>query len=84
MSKSIQIREVPDKLHRVLKRRAAKAGMSLSRYLLTEITEFAGQPTLAEFRELLRERKPVSLPINSARLIRGQRISRGRTPRLEI
>jgi plasmid stability protein len=73
VSKSIQIREVPDRLHRVLKKRAAKAGMSLSRYLLTEITEFAGQPTLAEFRELLHERKRVSIAINSARLIREQR-----------
>ena len=37
MSKMIQLRNVPDALHRGLKARAAMAGMSLSDYLLAEI-----------------------------------------------
>jgi antitoxin FitA len=37
MSKMIQIRNVPDELHRTLKVRAAQAGMTLSDYLLSEI-----------------------------------------------
>jgi len=37
MSKMIQIRNDPDELHRTLKARAAKAGMTLSDYLLSEI-----------------------------------------------
>ena len=36
MSKMIQLRNVPDALHRKLKSRAAQAGMSLSDYLLAE------------------------------------------------
>jgi plasmid stability protein len=42
----IQLRNVPDTLHRSLKARAAMAGMSLSDYLLAEIKEIAERPTL--------------------------------------
>ena len=44
MSKMIQLRNVPDSLHRTLKARAAMAGMSLSDYLLAEIREVAERP----------------------------------------
>lgn len=44
MSKMIQLRNVPDALHRSLKARAAMAGMSLSDYLLAEIKEIAERP----------------------------------------
>jgi plasmid stability protein len=57
----IQIRNVPPKLHRKLKARAAEAGMSLSDYLLREIEEFASLPTPAEFAERLRDLPPVDL-----------------------
>ena len=56
MSKMIQLRNVPDALHRGLKARAAMAGMSLSDYLLAEIKEIAERPTLAELRERLHKR----------------------------
>ena len=59
MSKMIQVRNVPDALHRVLKARAAMAGMSLSDYLLAELKEIAERPPLAELRSRLHERKPV-------------------------
>jgi plasmid stability protein len=61
MSKMIQIRNVPDELHRTLKVRAAKAGMTLSDYLLSEIEQIAAKPTLAEMMERLRDREPVKL-----------------------
>lgn len=61
MSKMIQIRNVPDELHRTLKVRAAKAGMTLSDYLLSEIELVAKKPTLAEMMERLRNREPVEL-----------------------
>jgi antitoxin FitA len=61
MSKMIQIRNVPDALHRTLKVRAAKAGMTLSDYLLSEIERVAEKPTLAEMMERLRSREPVEL-----------------------
>ncbi len=57
----IQIRNVPDELHRTLKVRAAQAGMTLSEYLLAEIEQVAEKPTLSEMMERLRNREPVKL-----------------------
>jgi plasmid stability protein len=45
---SIQIKNVPEDVHRMLRRRAAEAGMSLQEYLLARLTEDARQPTLEE------------------------------------
>jgi antitoxin FitA len=72
----IQLRNVPDALHRSLKARAATAGMSLSAYLLTEIKQIAEQPTLAELRDRLHARKAVALQLNTARLVREERDAR--------
>jgi plasmid stability protein len=69
----IQLRNVPDALHRGLKARAAMAGMSLSDYLLAEIREIAEKPTLAELRERLHTRKPVSAELDTAQLVREER-----------
>ena len=69
----IQLRNVPDALHRTLKARAAMAGMSLSDYLLAEIREIAERPTLAEFHERLHQRKPVAARLDTARLVREER-----------
>jgi antitoxin FitA len=76
MSKMIQLRNVPDALHRTLKARAATAGMSLSDYLLVEIKEIAERPTLAEIRERLHKRKPVAAEIDTALLVRTERDGR--------
>jgi plasmid stability protein len=76
MSKMIQIRNVPDVLHRSLKARAALSGMALSDYLLAEIREIAERPTLAEIREQLHRRKPVTFPIDTAQLVREEREAR--------
>ena len=76
MSKMIQLRNVPDALHRGLKARAAMAGMSLSDYLLAEIREIAERPTLMELRERLHKRKPVRAELDSARLLREEREAR--------
>jgi hypothetical protein len=59
MPRTIQIRNVPDSLHRKLKARAAMAGMSLSAFLLAEIRTLAERPTIAELRERLHRRSPV-------------------------
>ncbi len=73
MPKMIQLRNVPDALHRSLKARAAMAGMSLSDYLLAEIKEIAERPTLAEFRGRLHQRKPVAIELDTARLVQEER-----------
>jgi plasmid stability protein len=72
----IQLRNVPDSLHRGLKARAAMAGMSLSDYLLAEITEIAERPTLAELRGRLHTRRPVTASLDTARLVREEREAR--------
>ena len=76
MSKMIQLRNVPDALHRTLKARAAMAGMSLSDYLLAEMEEIAERPTLAEFRERLHTRKSVASELDTARLVQEEREAR--------
>ena len=76
MSKMIQLRNVPDALHRRLKARAAMAGMSLSDYLLLEIKEISEKPTLLEMRERLHQREPISVSIDTAGLVREERDSR--------
>jgi len=76
MSKMIQIRNVPDALHRKLKTRAANNGMSLSAYLLSELREIADLPTLKEWQQGLEKRQPVELPFSAADLIRAERDTR--------
>jgi len=56
MGKMIQIRDVPEPVHRKLKSRAALAGLSLSDYLLREVEAISGRPTPAEIRDRLASR----------------------------
>jgi antitoxin FitA len=46
--KTLQVRDLPDKTHAVLRRRAAEAGMSLQEYLLMTLNELAERPTVRE------------------------------------
>jgi plasmid stability protein len=48
MTRSVQIRNVPDSVHRTLRSRAASAGVSLSEYLLAEIVRVAERPPVAD------------------------------------
>jgi antitoxin FitA len=72
----IQIRNVPEPLHRKLKARAAEAGMTLSDYLLREAELAASRPTIAELTEQIRSRKLVHSETRAADLIREDRDSR--------
>lgn len=74
--KMIQIRHVPEDLHRTLKARAANAGMPLSDYLLREIRRVAEQPTIEELWERIKRRRPPEGPIDSVSLIREERDTR--------
>lgn len=74
--KMIQIRHVPEDLHRKLKARAANAGMPLSDYLLREIRRVAEQPTIEELWERIQQRGPVELKVSAAELIREDRDAR--------
>jgi plasmid stability protein len=72
----IQLRNVPDDLHRKLKARAAEEGMSLSEYILRDVRSIAERPTPEELKRILLTRKPVKLPESPAEAIRAIRNSR--------
>jgi len=76
MPKTIQIRHVPDSLHRRLKAQAALAGMSLSGYLVREVGKIAERPTLNEIKARLAALPPARLktsPTKILRMMRGRR-----------
>lgn len=72
----IQLRNVPDNLHRTLKARAALAGMSLSDFLLAEIRGLAERPSMAELRERLRRRSTAAGVVSAAEAVRREREAR--------
>jgi antitoxin FitA len=72
----IQLRNVPDSLHRALKAQAALAGMSLSDYLLAEVRQLAERPSIAELRERLRRRSNVEGLPSAADMVRRERDAR--------
>jgi len=74
----IQIRNVPEDVHRTLKARAAKEGLSLSEYLLRDIVDRASHPTIAELSERISRRDPVRGDFSAAEIIREERESRDR------
>jgi antitoxin FitA len=73
MSKMIQIRDVPDEIHGVLRTRAAQAGLSLSDYLLQEVTRIAQRPTIEELTRRIRARGAANVRESSARAVRAER-----------
>lgn len=73
MPRMIQLRHVPDELHRKLKARAALEGLSLSDYLLQEVRRVAEHPTLAELKHRLAQRAPVVTRVPVARAVRAER-----------
>ena len=78
MAKNIQIRNVPDEVHEVYKRRAA-AGMPLQEYLLSDLTQQAGRPTMQEWLDRVAEtdRSGSSVTLaEAAQIIREERDAR--------
>jgi plasmid stability protein len=73
MSKMIQLRHVPDELHRRLKSKAALEGMSLSEYLIREARHAAERPTPAELRQRLAGRSVVTTRVPPAKAVRAER-----------
>jgi plasmid stability protein len=76
MSRMIQLRNVPEGLHRTLKARAALAGMSLSEYLVAEIRRVAERPSIAELRERMERRTPLNARVSPADAVREERETR--------
>ena len=75
MPRMVQIRNVPDALHRKLKGRAADAGQTLSDYLLAELERVAERPTRDEMLSRLHRRRRVTLKTAASTVIREERES---------
>lgn len=69
---NVQVRDVPDDVHRRLKSQAALAGQSLNEFLLARMKEIARVPTVPELAERIRQRAPYTGP-SSAKVIRQER-----------
>lgn len=76
MHKMIQIRNVPEELHRTLKSRAAMSGMSLSDYLLAELRRVAERPTRTELLARLKSRESVEAQSSIPDLVAKERTQR--------
>jgi antitoxin FitA len=72
---NVQIRDVPDDVHRRLKAQAALSGQSLNDFLLERVTELARVPTIAELAERIQAREPYTGP-STATVIREERAAR--------
>ena len=75
MARMIQLRHVPDEVHRRLKARAAMAGMTLSEYLLAEVKRTLERPTRQEMLDRLARRQSVTPRRPAADVIRSTRRS---------
>jgi plasmid stability protein len=76
MAANLQIRNVPEDLHRKLKLRAVQAGMSLSDYLLRELAAVARRPTIEELIARIERRDPVRVSVDPGRAVRAEREAR--------
>lgn len=74
--KLLQIRNVPDAVHRTLKSRAALAGMSLSEYALAELRRAAERPTRDEILARIAARPAKRLRRSPAAAVRAERDAR--------
>lgn len=72
----IQIRDVPNDVHGILKARAAREGMSLSDYIKREFQRCAVRPSMQEWLDRTQQAKPISAKISPAQAIRDLRESR--------
>ena len=71
----IQIRNVPDKLHRQLKARAALEGTSMSQYILREITKSLERPSMEEILAQIASQPEQKLSRTAAGMVREDRSS---------
>lgn len=70
MTAMIQIRNVPDEVHRALKARAALAGTSLSDFIRAELVAMTALPSEAELRAQLSNAEPFAMKSSSAATVR--------------
>jgi plasmid stability protein len=76
MSKMIQIRDVPDDVHSILKARAAREGMSLSAFIKRELEHSAERPSMREWLDRTQKMKPIQAKRSAVQIIRELRDAR--------
>jgi hypothetical protein len=76
MSKMIQVRHVPDRLHRELARRAKARGQTLTDYIQEILEREVARPPADEVFHRIEGRRPVRLDRPAADLIREERATR--------
>jgi antitoxin FitA len=73
--KMVQVRNVPDDLHRALKERADRDGTTMSHLILRELPRIANGPSAEQVLARIRARPPVGGP-SGAELVRADRDAR--------
>ena len=76
MAKMIQVRNVPDRLHRELTRRARERGETLTRYVQSILEREVARPPAEEVFERVRRRTTVHLDRPVAEILREERSRR--------
>ena len=76
MSKMIQVRDVPEQVHRTLKARAAREGTSLSDLIKRELERVAERPSMAEWLERTQHVKPIRAKRSASQIVRELRDAR--------
>jgi len=72
----IQVRNVPEQVHRTLKARAAREGMSLSDFLKRELEWAAERPTMREWLERTQQARPIAAKRTAVEAVREVRDTR--------
>jgi len=72
----IQVRNVPEEMHRRVKARAAVEGMSMSEFVLREIRRAVERPTRREVLQRIADLPEIDLPVSAAEAVRKERDSR--------
>lgn len=72
----IQIRDVPDQVHSILKMRAAREGMTLSDFIKRELEHSVDRPSMREWLERTQQAKPVRSKRSAAEVVRQLRDTR--------
>jgi antitoxin FitA len=75
----IQVRNVPDRLHRELVRRAARNGVTLTEYIEQILEREVARPAAEELLDRLASREPIDIGRPVADLIREERTRSGRS-----
>lgn len=73
MSRTIQVRDVPDDVHQRLTLRASEERRSLSELVRAELVEIARRPTMAELLDRLARRPVAEVPESPADALASER-----------